>query len=122
MKSIPGFILSLISAGLYAYVLITIFMRGPLQFISESLVGAFVGVLLSIVLLPIIIILFIMGIVACVLTIVGSALTGASKTKAGGVLVIVGAAIGILFAWTMYMIPLFVGIAGGIVTLVQGRK
>lgn len=122
MKSIPGFILSLISAVIYAYLLIVFIFNGPSLSISNDVLSALVGSLLIIILLPFIIALIIASIVACILTILGTILTGVGKTKAGGTLVIVGAAIGFFFALNVWLIPLIVGIVGGILAIVQGRN
>lgn len=121
MKSIPGFILSLISAVIYAYCLIVFIVKGPTLAISGSGLAEAVGALFLVLLTPFILILVMMSIVACILTILGTILTGVGKTKAGGILVIVGSAIGFFFAITVYLIPLIVGIVGGILAIVQGR-
>jgi hypothetical protein len=124
MKSIAGFILSAVAAVLYVIILFILVHGGfNLTTGTNSLLGALAGALvLLVILLPLLIILVIVSLAGIVLVVIGTILTGAGKTRAGGIITIVGSAIGFLLSFMFYFVPLGLGIAGGIVAIVQGRN
>ncbi|MEX2680013.1 MAG: hypothetical protein Q6373_000295 [Candidatus Sigynarchaeota archaeon] len=121
MKAIAGTIVSIGAAVLYSILCMMFALVDPLIFLEAAgtLVEGLVMFLLTIAFLPILIFLKVLAIVVFGLVITGAILTAVGKTKPGGIIMIVGSAVGCFFALFWYFIPLAVGITGGILTLVN---
>jgi hypothetical protein len=119
MRAIAGTIVSAGAAVLYSIVSLMFVFMDPLVLLyaAGGVIEGFVLFILTIAFLPFIMFFKVIAIVVFALVITGAILIGLGKTKPGGIIMIVGSAVGGLVSWLWYFIPLAVGITGGILAL-----
>lgn len=119
MRAIAGTIVSAGAAVVYTILSLMFLFIDPLVLLeaASTLLEGIAMFILTIAFLPFIIFLKILAIVVLVLVITGAILVAARVIKAGGILVIVGSAVGGLLAWYWFFIPVAVGLTGGILAV-----
>ncbi len=123
MRAIAGCIVSTGAAVLYAIVCLMFIFIDPLVLLEAAgtLMEGLILLLVTIAFLPFVIFLKVLAIVVLALVVTGTILIGVGKRKPGGIIMIVGSAVGFLCAMIWWFIPLAVGVTGGILALVANE-
>lgn len=117
----PAFALSFIAAMTYTFVMITVSLLGPSWLLDDGILEVFLGLFLLIILWPFVIAILLLGTAATILTIAGMSFIAAGKHRPGGIMVIVGSALGFFIALPVYLIPLIAGLLGGILAITHAN-